>query len=462
MNTIRAMILCLMTVSLGLAQDVQDLAARAEGGDSRAQLALGKAYLNGTGLEKNCALGKEWITKAAEQGLLEAMKELADICCYGRCSDHQDWPTALAWYEKAAACGDGYSAFKCGEAFYYGRAAQRDYSKAMSYFKQSAEAGYAQGFTMLGQMQAHGEGVEKNLAEAVKYYRLAALSDESWGQYYLGYDYDFGEGVPQSYPEAMKWYLLAANQCNSWAMNNIGIMYERGRGVKQDSKKAFEWYGKSAAYDNAWAECNLGISYYWGRGVKKDFAKAIYWFGKSAEGGNLDALQTLASIYLEGRGARIDLEKARDFNDRYLEKLPDNIYGLCRQAVINFRSGDREGALARLAELAGQCAGQADKLGTIGWAYFQCGHFPEAMDLTAASLSVKELDWVYYNLGYYHLLKGDIEKAKQVYQQGMKKFGACRDAVKDLFEAVQEGRQAEAARAILKKIFHYKGSIGTP
>jgi hypothetical protein len=459
MKTITVMAVCLMLGSVGLAQDAQELAKRAENGDSRAQLALGQAYLNGPGLEKNCVLGKEWITKAAEQGLLEAMKELGEIYSFRPCSDRLDWPTALTWYEKAAARGDGYSAYRCAEAFYYGKAVQRDYAKALSYFRQSSDNGYSKGFTMLGQMQAHGEGVEKNLVEAVRYYRLAAVSGDDWGQYYLGYAYNFGEGVEKSYPDALKWYLLSANQCNSWAMNNLGIMYERGQGVKQDSEKAFEWHWKSAGYDNAWAECNLGISYYWGRGVKKNFAEAIKWFSKSAEWGDLTALQNLASIYLEGRGAKVNLEKAREFNDKYLEKAPGNIYGLCRQAVITHKSGGRKEALAQLADLAGQYASEADKLGTIGWAYFQCNRLKEAMAVTATSLSIKELDWIYYNLGYYHLMKGNSEKAKQIYEQGLKKFGPCRDAIKDLYEAVQEGRQAEQARTILKEIFHYKGII---
>ncbi|MGB9006066.1 MAG: SEL1-like repeat protein [Candidatus Aminicenantales bacterium] len=455
MKIITVMSVCLMLGSAGLAQDAQELAKRAENGDSRAQLALGQAYLNGTGLEKNCALGKEWITKAAEQGLLEAMRELGEIYSFRPCSDRLDWPTALTWYEKAASRGDGYSAYRCAEAFYFGKAVQRDYAKALSYFRQSSDNGYTRGFTMLGQMQAHGEGVEKNLVEAVRYYRLAAVSGESWGQYYLGYAYDFGEGVEQSYPDALKWYLLSANQCNSWAMNNLGIMYEQGHGVRRDLEKAFEWYRKSAGTDNAWAESNLGISYYWGRGVKKNFAESIKWFSKSAEWGDLTALQTLASIYLEGRGARINLKKARAFNDKYLEKAPGDIYGLCRQAVINYRSGGWKGALAQLAGLASQFASEADKLGTIGWAYFQCNHLKEAMAVTANSLSIQDLDWVYYNLGFYNLMKGESDKARQIYEQGMKIFGSRQFAIKDLYEAVEEGRQADQAKKILKEIFHY-------
>lgn len=162
---------------------------------------------------------------------------------------------------------------------------------------------------------------------------------------------------------------------------------------------------------------------------------------------------------MEGRGAKIDLRKAAEFNDRCLEKEPASIYALAKRAVIIYKTVDKAQAESQLARLAEEYAADAEKLGIIGWAYYLCGELDRAQETNHTSLALAELPWTFFNDGFYSLLKGKVERARQIYSTGLKKFGPLAAAIRDLYEVSKEGKQAAPARAVLKDIFRYAGNI---
>src|SRR5438105_6380780 len=56
--------------------EMSDLQKKAESGDAKAQLELGKAYEKGDGVQQNEEIAAGWIRKAAEQGNAAAQNEL--------------------------------------------------------------------------------------------------------------------------------------------------------------------------------------------------------------------------------------------------------------------------------------------------------------------------------------------------------------------------------------------------
>ena len=81
------------------------LLAKANGGDTEAQVALGDKYAAGEGVVQNYKLAAEWYRKAAEAGNVPGEIHLADGYRDGR-GLTRDMAQAAAWYRKAADQGD--------------------------------------------------------------------------------------------------------------------------------------------------------------------------------------------------------------------------------------------------------------------------------------------------------------------------------------------------------------------
>ena len=77
----------------------------ARNGNARAQFELGRMYLKGLGVEKDCAMTAAWIGKAAYQNLAMAQTLFATLYLKGL-GVSQDNETAKSRYAKAANLGD--------------------------------------------------------------------------------------------------------------------------------------------------------------------------------------------------------------------------------------------------------------------------------------------------------------------------------------------------------------------
>ena len=81
------------------------LAPIAAAGNARAQLVLGKIYLDGQGVEFNGMIAARWFRRAAEQGDAEAQGRLGVLYARGR-GVRQDYREAAKWLEVAAKQGN--------------------------------------------------------------------------------------------------------------------------------------------------------------------------------------------------------------------------------------------------------------------------------------------------------------------------------------------------------------------
>ncbi|MGC4118584.1 MAG: tetratricopeptide repeat protein [Myxococcales bacterium] len=101
----------------------------AEQGNSGAQLDLGYCLDTGTGTRRNPEAARRWYLRAYRQGDSAAASNLATMY-----RDAKDVAKAFAWFERAAAMGDGDALLEVGKQLLEGRGIRRDESRALKCF----------------------------------------------------------------------------------------------------------------------------------------------------------------------------------------------------------------------------------------------------------------------------------------------------------------------------------------
>jgi TPR repeat protein len=175
-----------MLFQTGVPQDIVALKARAETGDTKAQVGLGVAYAHGDGVTANEAEAVEWFRKAAEKG-------------------------------------DAAGEYSLAEMYLTGRGVASNLAECVKWMRRAAEDGDARGQSNLAVLYAQGQGVPKDDNEAAKWMHEAADQGLPAGQFGFGSMYAHGKGVPRSETEAVRWYRKAADQGDAAAMNNLAV-----------------------------------------------------------------------------------------------------------------------------------------------------------------------------------------------------------------------------------------------
>lgn len=105
----------------------------AEAGLHDAILAMGWFYINGTGVERDVDLARQWYRKSARHGEPKAMFNLGHLA-YGE----KDWSEARIWFHRAADAGHHRSLFWLGKLYWRGRGVELNRSLANQMFQKAA------------------------------------------------------------------------------------------------------------------------------------------------------------------------------------------------------------------------------------------------------------------------------------------------------------------------------------
>ena len=278
----------------------------AEQGNVDAIKNLGHCYRSGIGIESDYSEAVKWYLKAAGQGNAEAQYHLGKIYSLGK-GIERDYSRAIEWFMKAARQEHIFAQFALGICYDLGRGCIRNDSEAVKWYEKAAEQGHAKSQNKLADHYLEGKGIEKDYSQALLWLKRAADQGHSEAQNNLGNRYYKGEGVVQDYSEAVKWYLKSAKQNCSVAQNNIGNCYRKGEGVVQNYREAIKWYEKAAEQGNVFAQFNLGNCYYNGTGVLKNYVIAVKWYEKAAEQEHAGAQYNLGICYELGKGVSTDI-----------------------------------------------------------------------------------------------------------------------------------------------------------
>jgi hypothetical protein len=176
----------------------------ADQGDAKAQFEVGRMYAAGRGVEKNCDMAMNWLSKSANQQSTLAQGALASIYFNGDTCAAKDYAKAKMWAQKASDQDDPVSQGLLGMIHLYGYAGKSDYKAAMSLFLKSV---------------GHQYSDPDDAARFEQTLKPGYL-------FYIGAMYEGGLGVPKDNDKAIAWYQKASELGNSNANDKLVKLQE--------------------------------------------------------------------------------------------------------------------------------------------------------------------------------------------------------------------------------------------
>ena len=265
------------------APSISELSQRAESGDAKAQLELGRAYEDGKGVPQDDERAVEWFRKAANQGNAQAQNSLGVMYALGR-GIQRDKEEAVRWYKKAAKQGLAEGIYNVAISYYNGEGLDTNTELAYTWMMLAQRKGDAQAGEAL---QHIGEQLHNRLDRSK--FDLAGL-------------YEKGEEIPQDLPAAVALYLEAASLSSressfaSLAQYKLCQLYAVGKGVPQDYAQAKSWCKKSQM---GFANVALGRMAEKGLGQEKNLREALEFYGIAAMQGVPDGYMETARLKME-------------------------------------------------------------------------------------------------------------------------------------------------------------------
>lgn len=208
----------------GSAPSREALLRMANGGDVRAQHAVGHLYNYGYGIETNPELANTWYTRAANAGFALAQFSLAYNQNKG-IGTAIDLGAAAENYRRAAEQGHPYAMNNL--AVYLERGVSVDYGRkeAFTWYMRAAEAGLARGAYNVGQYLegAHVNNgvVARDRKRATAFYRSAANVGFAQAELRMGQINEYGLDGTIDKEQAIVWYKRAALQGLEPAKNSL-------------------------------------------------------------------------------------------------------------------------------------------------------------------------------------------------------------------------------------------------
>lgn len=215
-----------------------------------------------------------------------------------RCYGFGDYETAVKYYERAVDLDEMNvrALTRLGSMYKRGLGVKRNYKTALNYYMKAAATGDGNAIFNVGTFFLAGQGVKANTNEAMRWFELASEKGCADAEYQMGCLYFTGTGVSLDYNMALEWYKKAAEHRYLSALVNIGYMCCNGLGVVKDAAIGVQWYLHAAKYGSAEAMRNLGFCYSAGEGVDVDEAEGLEWYQKAATLGDRPSIDYLRSI----------------------------------------------------------------------------------------------------------------------------------------------------------------------
>lgn len=165
------------------AKALAEITVAADAGNPEAQYYLGSYLVDESGDAAKVAQGITYLERAAKQGHVLAMHNLA----------FQIRP---------------------------GKVPGKTATDAFNWYRRAAEAGFAGSQNNLGDMYETGDGVPKSVGDAIHWYTRSAMHGEPTAYLSLAECYTNGVGVSRDVVEAYRWWLLAVKNFKNAPRNH--------------------------------------------------------------------------------------------------------------------------------------------------------------------------------------------------------------------------------------------------
>ena len=283
----------------------------AELGDVSNQFDLGLYYNLGKGCPQDIDEAIHWFSKAAEEGVNEALINLGVI--FWKENSVKDIAKAIAMFHRATVDPEidvHIMAYRHLGCIYLEEEKQRNISEAIRCLTIAANAGDTTSMHLLAELYVNGKYIETDYASALNWIRKAAKHGDFDAFYNLGNFYLYGAGTERDPEMALEWFKKAADHGSADSMFKIGLIFDNEKKYQDNPTASLEWYTRAANEGQPEAMLALGEHYLHAIGVPRDVRKAFEYFRKSAETGSPDGLYLLSRCYQDGWGVPVDKVKA--------------------------------------------------------------------------------------------------------------------------------------------------------
>jgi TPR repeat protein len=274
----------------------------AEQGDPFSQNELGSIFLEGVLVARDTREAMKWFTKATEQGLPEAILNLAKMYAGILAAEFLDYEKAAALYEILAESGDAMGQYNLALYMITGQGVPMDRVKAFEWLNKAADQDLIFAKFQLGLCYFRGLGTSKDFSKYEKYMTEAAEAGIPIAQYHLGSYYLLGQFTPINNPLAFKWISRAAESGFDEALQDLGGMYLTGDAGVRDVDKGLKLMKRAADQNCVRSLFLLGKIYSSGQFIPVDMEQANIYMAKAAESGHPEGMLEMAKKYLLGDG----------------------------------------------------------------------------------------------------------------------------------------------------------------
>ena len=295
----------------------------AQHGDVAAQSEVGWCLLEGHGVARDAVQAVHFLAKAAAQGDVKALINLARCYSKGLGGLPVDFNKACEMYGAAAKTGHPMAQYALAVNYYKGRGVAQDVERAVDLYLKAAAQGNAAAQHNIASLYLHGEGVERDLQEAERWATEAhgrGLSAAAALLRQIRSARDPEEGLTCAelylrgvrlmqggqYEEAAKTFTRAAEAGFAPAQYALGQCYWNGQGVGASREQTEAWMRRAAEAGYADAQWGLARCYMYAVGVTESLDSCLEWAEKAAAQGNQQAQQALPYLQVQ-RGHDIDI-----------------------------------------------------------------------------------------------------------------------------------------------------------
>ncbi len=207
----------------------------AAAGDIQAQMYCAAAYLFGLGTQKNPDLARKYYIDAAKSGNALAQYTLGTYFVESR--DQNSKKLGVIWLSKAAEQGEVEAQAKLGELYATGTVVARDTAKGLDLLTKAAAKNSMAAMVALGNL-----AIKQNQIEVGKgWLTKAANAHDSQAELSLARLY-LDQKSPLFHPETgFTWMLQAAQNGSSEAQEGLSLLYKEGKGVPANQQLAEQW-----------------------------------------------------------------------------------------------------------------------------------------------------------------------------------------------------------------------------
>lgn len=298
-------------------------------------------------LEDNTVFNKGhyWLIKAADKGIKEAQKELADSYLFG-----------LNGIEKNSVKAD-----------YWLKEYEKDSTEKMV---PSEKVNIKKAETIKKEEPKAETPPARNLSETTVQLLKAADRGVKESEFIIGEKYANGDEFEKNPYLAFDYYLKSANSGYDQAMVAVGLCYKTGQGVDKDEEIAFDWFTKAADLGFIPAFFQVGVCLLEGVGAVQNKKFGLEYLTRAMDQGYVRANTYLADEYIDGRLVRKDSIKARElFEQAAAKEDPYALYKLGEMYAGNGLSVEKNERKAAQYFAKAATLGQPDAEYMLGYYY---------------------------------------------------------------------------------------------